>query len=62
MRKHLPLSIALAALVVGVLGWTGLGSAAVSAVSVAFARNAGASVSFRSASCARPEAPERLKV
>jgi Collagen triple helix repeat (20 copies) len=42
MRKHLPLSIALAALVVGVLGWTGLGSAAVGAVRVAFAQNAGA--------------------
>src|SRR5438034_9231566 len=42
MRKHLPLSIALAALVVGALGWTGLGSAAVSAVRVAFAQNAGA--------------------
>lgn len=42
MRKHLPLSIALAALAVGVLGWTGLGSAAVNAVTVAFAKNAGA--------------------
>jgi hypothetical protein len=41
-KERLPLAIALAALVVGVLGWTGLGSAAVSAVRVAFAKNAGA--------------------
>jgi len=41
-KERLPLAIALAALVVGVLGWAGLGSAAVSAVRVAFARNAGA--------------------
>src|SRR5262245_60863393 len=41
-KERLPLAIALAALVVGALGWTGLGSAAVSAVQVAFARNAGA--------------------
>jgi hypothetical protein len=41
MRKHLPLSLAVAALVVGVLGWTGLGEAAGNAVRVAFARNSG---------------------
>ena len=41
-KERLPLAIGLAALVVGVLGWTGLGSAAVSAVRVAFAKNAGA--------------------
>jgi hypothetical protein len=41
MRRHLPLSLALAALVVGVLGWTGLGEAAANVVKVAFAKNAG---------------------
>jgi hypothetical protein len=37
----LPLALALAALVVGVLGWTGLGEAAGNVVRVAFAKNAG---------------------
>jgi hypothetical protein len=42
MRRYVPLSLALAALVVSVLGWTGLGEAAGTALRVAFAKNAGA--------------------
>jgi hypothetical protein len=42
MRRHVPLTLAVAALAVGVLGWTGLGEAAGNAARVAFARNAGA--------------------
>ena len=42
MRKHIPLALSIAALVVGVLGWTGLGQAAGNALRVAFATNAGA--------------------
>jgi Collagen triple helix repeat (20 copies) len=42
MRRHLPLSLALAGLIVGVLGWAGLGEAAGNAIRVAFAQKAGA--------------------